>query len=79
MKNIAIIGLGLIGGSLALELKKLTWATIYGIDNNPDHIQKALDLGIIFEKATLDIVKKVDVVIVAVPVNVIPRNYSECT
>ncbi len=73
MKNIAIIGLGLIGGSLALELKKLTWATIYGIDNNPDHIQKALDLGIIFEKATLDIVKKVDVVIVAVPVNVIPE------
>jgi len=73
MKNIAVIGLGLIGGSLALELKKLTWATIYGIDNNPSHIQKALDLGIIFEKATIDVVKKVDVVIVAVPVNVIPE------
>jgi len=73
MKKIAVIGLGLIGGSLALELKKITWATIYGIDNNPEHLQKALELGIIYEKATLDIVKSVDIVIVAVPVNVIPE------
>jgi len=72
MKKIAVIGLGLIGGSLALELKKNTWATIYGIDKDPEHLQKALDLGIIFKKATLDIVKKVDTVIIAVPVNYIP-------
>jgi prephenate dehydrogenase len=72
MKKIAVIGLGLIGGSLALELKKSTWATIYGIDKNPEHLQKALDLGIIFKKATLDIVKEVDTVIIAVPVNNIP-------
>ena len=72
MKKVAIIGLGLIGGSLALELKKNTWATIYGIDNNPDHLQKALDLGIIYKKETIDIVKEVDVVIIAVPVNYIP-------
>lgn len=72
MKKIAVIGLGLIGGSLALELKKNTWATIYGIDKNPEHLQKALELGIIFKKATLDIVKEVDTVIIAVPVNYIP-------
>jgi len=72
MKKIAVIGLGLIGGSLALELKKISWATIYGIDNNEEHLQKALDLGIIYEKATLNIVKEVDVVIIAVPVNIIP-------
>ena len=72
MKKIAVIGLGLIGGSLALELKKNTWATIYGIDKDPEHLQKALDLGIIFKKATLDIVKTVDTVIIAVPVNYIP-------
>lgn len=72
MNKIAVIGLGLIGGSLALELKKSSWATIYGIDKNEDHLQKALDLGIIYEKATLDMVSKVDVVIIAVPVNVIP-------
>ena len=73
MKKIAVIGLGLIGGSLALELKKVTWATIYGIDNNPEHLQKALELGIIYEKAALEIVKKVDIVIIAVPVNILPE------
>ncbi|MCF6348456.1 MAG: prephenate dehydrogenase [Flavobacteriaceae bacterium] len=73
MEKIAVIGLGLIGGSLALELKKISWATIYGVDNNPEHLQKALDLGIIYEKATLDVVKNVDVVIIAVPVNIIPE------
>lgn len=73
MKKIAVIGLGLIGGSLALELKKVTWATIYGLDKNPAHLQKALDLGIIFEKANLDIVNEVDVVIIAAPVNAIPN------
>ena len=73
MKKIAVIGLGLIGGSLALELKKTSWSTIYGIDNNAEHLQKALDLGIIYEKATLSVVKNVDVVIIAVPVNIIPE------
>ena len=71
MQKVAVIGLGLIGGSMALELKKNTWATIYGIDNNEAHLQKALELGIIFEKASLDIVKEVDTVIIAVPVDVI--------
>jgi prephenate dehydrogenase len=73
MKKVAVIGLGLIGGSLALELKKHTWATIYGIDKNPEHLEKALELGIIFEKADLNIVKDVDVVIISVPVNIIPQ------
>lgn len=73
MKKIAVIGLGLIGGSLALELKKTTWATIYGVDNNPNHLEKALELGIIFKKTGLEIVKEVDAVIIAVPVNAIPK------
>jgi prephenate dehydrogenase len=72
MKNIAVIGLGLIGGSLALELKKNSWATIYGIDKNPEHLDRALQRGIIFEKADLEIIPKVDLVILAVPVDVIP-------
>ncbi len=73
MKKVAVIGLGLIGGSLALELKKTTWATIYGVDKNPDHLNKALELGIIFKKENINIVKEVDVVIIAVPVDAIPN------
>jgi len=73
MGKIAVIGLGLIGGSLALELKKVTWSTIYGVDNNPEHLQKALDLGLIYKKANIKIVKNVDIVIIAVPVNEIPN------
>lgn len=72
MKKIAVIGLGLIGGSLALELKKNSWATIYGIDKNPEHLEKALDRGIIFTKADADTLSEVDVVIISVPVDVIP-------
>lgn len=73
MKKIAVIGLGLIGGSLALELKKNSWVTIYGIDKNPEHLEKALELGIIYKKAELDIIHEMDVVIIAVPVNFIPE------
>jgi len=72
MKKIAVIGLGLIGGSLALELKKNSWATIYGIDKNPEHLDKALDRGIIFSKAEADTLSQVDVVIISVPVDAIP-------
>ncbi len=73
MNKIAIIGLGLIGGSLALELKKSTWATVYGIDKNSDHLKKALELGIIYEKIDFDRIHEMDVVIIAVPVNIIPE------
>ncbi len=73
MKKIAVIGLGLIGGSLALELKKNSWASIYGIDKNEDHLNKALELGIIYKKADLSIIHDMDVVIIAVPVNIIPE------
>ncbi len=72
MKKIAVIGLGLIGGSLALELKKNSWATIYGIDKNPEHLDKALERGIIFDKADSGTLSEVDVVIISVPVDVIP-------
>ena len=72
MDKVAIIGLGLIGGSLALELKKHSWASIFGVDTNNQHLEKALDLGLIVEGASIDIVAEVDTVIIAVPVDKIP-------
>ncbi|WP_179344153.1 prephenate dehydrogenase [Winogradskyella ursingii] len=70
MTQIFIIGTGLIGGSFALDIKKLNPnATIYGIDNNEAHLDEAIELGIIDEKATLKDLKRAELVILAIPVD----------
>ncbi|MFD0760724.1 prephenate dehydrogenase [Lutibacter aestuarii] len=73
MEKLVIIGLGLIGGSLALDLKQRMGFKVYGIDQNPDHIQKALELGIIDAEMNPSELSQASVVIIAVPVNVIPH------
>lgn len=71
MKNIFIIGTGLIGGSMALDLKSiLSTATIYGVDANETHLNHAIELKIIDQKAVLSNLDIADLVILAVPVNV---------
>ena len=70
MKNIYIIGVGLIGGSFALDIKKRDANTvIYGIDTNDKHLQDALDLNIIDKKAERDDIANADLVILAIPVD----------
>mgnify|MGYP001743602104 FL=1 len=69
MKKAVIIGLGLIGGSFALELKKRLQYTVVGIDKNPEHVQEALDLGIISQAVDYTALSDADVVLVAVPVD----------
>jgi prephenate dehydrogenase len=71
MKKLVVIGLGLIGGSLALDLKKRLKYTIYGIDANEKHVDKALELGIIDKKGTFEDVKDAAIVVIATPVNVV--------
>jgi len=71
MKNIYLIGVGLIGGSLALDIKNLDASTtIYGIDKNDVHLDMALEKGIIDHKAKIQDLKNADLVIVAIPVDV---------
>ncbi|MFT4204419.1 MAG: prephenate dehydrogenase [Chitinophagaceae bacterium] len=67
----AIIGLGLIGGSIALALKdKHLTAHVIGTDLSREHEQKALELGLVDEILPLkEAVKKADLVVLAVPVN----------
>ncbi|MCB0461188.1 MAG: prephenate dehydrogenase [Flavobacteriaceae bacterium] len=70
MEKIYIIGVGLIGGSFALDIKRLHPETkIFGIDHNEAHLNEALSLSIIDTTATLDDLKHADLVIVAIPVN----------
>ncbi len=72
-----VIGLGLIGGSLALELKKQFGWTLVGVDANKENAKKALELGIVDEISELSVVKKADLVVLAIPVNYAPELASE--
>ncbi|MBD3862659.1 prephenate dehydrogenase [Olleya marilimosa] len=70
MQNIYIIGVGLIGGSLALDIKnKRPEVTVYGIDKSEDHINQALELGVIDHKATFEDLDKAELVVLAIPVD----------
>ena len=73
MEKLVVIGLGLIGGSLALDLKKRNGYKVYGIDQNPEHLQKALALGVIDEASDFSAVADASIVIIAVPVDIIPQ------
>lgn len=68
--KIYIIGIGLIGGSMGLDIKVLyPEATIYGIDTNKKHVEEAIALNVInFEGAITDLATA-DFVIVSVPVD----------
>jgi len=69
--KIYIIGIGLIGGSMALDIKALhPTATVYGIDTNEEHVKQALDLGVIDAAAQIEDLSNADFVIVSVPVDV---------
>ena len=70
MKNIYIVGVGLIGGSIALDIKRLNPdIVIHGIDMNDHHLEEALNLKLIDKKAELEDIKLADLVIVAIPVD----------
>jgi prephenate dehydrogenase len=69
--RIAIIGIGLIGGSMALALKQKGFADwVVGVDANLEHQKKALDLKLVDEILPLEeALVKSDLIILAIPVN----------
>ena len=69
---VTVVGIGLIGGSLALALKQNGFAKkIIGVDANLLHQHQALDLGLVDEIRELDdAVEASDIIILAVPVNI---------
>jgi prephenate dehydrogenase len=69
--NIYVIGVGLIGGSIALDAKDMNpHAKIFGIDSNETHLKDAITLGVIDEAATFEDLIAADIVIVSVPVDI---------
>ena len=68
--KLTIFGVGLIGGSLALALKDAGFCKqVVGCSRNADHLQRAVDLGVIdsFTLDAADAVQGADVVLLAVP------------
>jgi prephenate dehydrogenase len=68
---VAIIGIGLIGGSMALALRELGVASkVIGVEASEEHRKKAVELRLVDETAELEeAVAAADLVIVAIPVH----------
>ena len=71
MKQVSIIGLGLIGGSFARDFKNLyPEAKLVGIDQNESHLKEALSLGLIDVVGSIEVdLSKADLVFIAIPVD----------
>ncbi len=70
INRVAVIGVGLIGGSLARALRARKACThIIGFGRSPEHLQEAVDLGVIddFSLTVTDAVKDADMVVLATP------------
>ncbi|MGB7931886.1 MAG: prephenate dehydrogenase/arogenate dehydrogenase family protein [Gammaproteobacteria bacterium] len=70
INRLCIIGVGLIGGSLARALRAVGYCgEVIGAGRNPDHLRQAVELGVIdrFETDTGLAVAGADMVLVAVP------------
>jgi len=69
--KVFVIGTGLIGGSMALDIQShYPAAQIFGIDANEAHLEEALKLRIIHNVATIQDLHQADMVIIAVPVDI---------
>lgn len=68
---ITVIGLGLIGGSSSIDLRKRQFAThIIGVDNDKVNASAALNIGIVDELCELEqAVERAELIILAVPVD----------
>lgn len=66
-----VIGLGLIGGSIALGLRKAGLTNeILGVDVNPGHGVKAVELGLVDKIVTEDVALATsDLIVLSIPVN----------
>ena len=67
---VGVIGLGLIGGSMAIDLKRRGFASkVLGVESEPVNAEAALRIGLCDELVSFeDCVRRSDIVVIAVPV-----------
>jgi prephenate dehydrogenase len=71
MNNVFVVGVGLIGGSLCLDIKKIyPKVKVYGIDTSIENLDMAVKLNLIDYKSSLDVLYKADLVLISTPVDV---------
>lgn len=77
--KVTIIGIGLIGGSMALALKEKGIATkLIGVDADKNHAEKAIELGLVDEIADMETaIHESDLIILSVPVDKAERLLPE--
>ena len=77
--TLGVIGLGLIGGSLALDLKHRGYAgRVLGVEKNPGNAETALRIGLVDQVVSLEeCERQADIIIVAVPVGTAVRLIPE--
>ena len=69
--KVGVVGLGLIGGSIAKDLKALGHH-ITGADKSKKHLEMAYDIGLVDDDGDLEeVAKNCDVVFLSVPVDFI--------
>lgn len=80
IERLTIIGVGLIGGSLARALKSAgAVKEVIGAGRDSSHLQRALELGVV-DRIEMDLataVSDADVVVVAVPVGAMEQVFAE--
>ena len=70
MKNIYLIGVGLIGGSFAIDIKeRFPESVIHGISRKEGTLNEAMALNLIDKKATITDLRNADLVIISIPVD----------
>ncbi len=73
--QVTIIGLGLMGGSVARDLRRTGFATgLTGVESSQEHVRLALAAGLVDRVAPLDeALRHTDLAVLAVPVDAIVR------
>lgn len=71
--KIGLIGIGLIGGSLGLDLKERGFASeIIGTSRRPETAARALELGLVDKVMSKDeLIRESDLIVLSVPVNIL--------
>jgi len=68
--RIGIIGLGLMGGSLGMDLRTLPFVReVIGHDHNPEHCETALQMGLADRIVDFDTLLQCDTIFLSVPVD----------